>query len=166
VASWLTDVKMKISDEAAPLRSIRLALFLILLIGMLGSGAELILLNHYDGWRQWSPVILILLGLLVSGWHAAHSTALNVRVLQALFICFIASGFAGIYFHYQGGAEFKLESNPSLSGWALFRETIRGKVPPLLAPGAMIQFGLLGVAYAHRHPALHRSNKKGAEHAT
>jgi hypothetical protein len=166
VASWLIDTKMKISDEAIPLRAIRLALFSILLIGMLGSGTELILLNHYDGWRQWIPVILILLGLSVAGWHAAYSSALSVRVLQALFICFMASGFAGIYFHYQGGAEFKWESNPSLSGWPLFWETIRGKVPPLLAPGAMIQFGLLGVAYAHRHPALHRSKKKGEGHAT
>ncbi|HEV8719298.1 MAG TPA: hypothetical protein VGW77_01510 [Candidatus Binatia bacterium] len=157
---------MKNEEVATPLRTIRLALFSILLIGMLGSGIELILLSHYDDWRQWLPVILILLGLSVSGWHAVRSTALSVRLLQALFICFMASGFAGIYFHYQGGAEFKLESNPSLRGWALFWETIRGKVPPLLAPGVMVQFGLLGLVYTHRHPALNRSNKRGEEHVT
>jgi hypothetical protein len=152
---------MKISDEATPLRTIRLALFSVLLIGMLGSGIELILLSHYEDWRQWLPVILILLGLSVSGWHAVRSTALSVRLLQALFICFMASGFAGIYFHYQGGAEFKLESNPSLHGWALFWETIRGKVPPLLAPGVMMQLGLIGLAYTYKHPALKGAKERG-----
>jgi hypothetical protein len=152
---------MKNAEAAMPLRTIRLALFSILLIGMLGSGIELILLSHYDDWRQWLPVILILLGLSVSGWHAVRSTALSVRLLQALFICFMASGFAGIYFHYQGGAEFKLESNPSLHGWALFWETIRGKVPPLLAPGAMMQLGLIGLTYTYKHPALNSAKEKG-----
>ena len=61
---------MKNAEAATPLRTIRLALFSILLIGMLGSVIELILLSHYDDWRQWLPVILILLGLSVSGWHA------------------------------------------------------------------------------------------------
>ena len=152
---------MKDPEAMTLIRAIRLALFIILLIGMLGSGAELLLLNHYEDWRQWIPLILLLLGLSASGWHAVRRNALSVRVLQALFICFMASGFAGVYFHYQGSAEFKLESNPSLRGWPLFWEAIRGKVPPLLAPGAMVQFGLLGLAYTHRHPALNGWNKRG-----
>jgi len=142
--------------------TIRLVLFAILLLGMIGSGVELILLDHTEDWRQWIPLILIGLGLVASGWHGLQSTARSVRVLRAIFIGFIASGLAGIYFHYQGSAEFKLETNPSLSGWALFREAIRAKAPPLLAPGTMVQLGLLGLAYTYRHPALNRVTNKGA----
>src|SRR4030095_17067865 len=97
---------MKNAEAPTPLRTIRIALFSILLIGMLGSGIELILLSHYEDWRQWLPVILILLGLSVSGWHAVRSTALSVRLLQALFICFMSRGFARLYFHYKGGSQF------------------------------------------------------------
>jgi hypothetical protein len=76
-------------------------------------------------------------------------------------IAFVASGLAGVYFHFQGSAEFKLEGNPSLRGWALFWEAIRGKTPPLLAPGAMIQLGLIGLAYTYKHPALSRTKQQG-----
>jgi len=50
--------------------------------------------------------------------------------------------------------EFKLETNPSLVGWALVWAVLTGKAPPVLAPGAMIQLGLLGVVYTYKHPAL------------
>ena len=57
-------------------------------------------------------------------------------------IGFIAAGFAGFYFHYRGSVAFKLESKPSLKGWALFWEAMGSKAPPPLAPGVMIQLGL------------------------
>jgi hypothetical protein len=69
-------------------------------------------------------------------------------------VAFIAAGLAGVYLHYQGSVEFKLESNPSLAGWQLFWQAIRSKTPPALAPGVMIQLGLIGLAYTYRHPAL------------
>jgi len=59
-----------------------------------------------------------------------------------------------MYFHYQGSVEFKLESNPSLRGWSLFREAIRSKAPPLLAPGVMIQIGLLSLSGMVEIPRL------------
>ena len=141
--------------------TIRIVLFAILLLGMIGSGAELILLDHTEYWRQWIQLILIGLGLLESGWHGLQSTARSVRVLRAIFIGFIASGLAGIYFHYQGSAEFKLESNPSLRGWPLFWAAVKGKAPPLLAPGAMMQLGLIGWTYTFKHPALSGAKEKG-----
>ena len=61
--------------------TIRIVLFAILLLGMIGSGAELILLDHTEDWRQWIPLILIGLGLLASGWHGLQSTARSVRSL-------------------------------------------------------------------------------------
>jgi uncharacterized membrane protein len=66
---------------------------------------------------------------------------------------FLIAGVAGIALHYQSSMEFKLETNPSLIGWALFWAVMSAKTPPPLAPGAMIQLGLLGLVYAYRYPA-------------
>jgi hypothetical protein len=46
-----------------------------------------------------------------------------------------------------------------LAGWQLFWQAIRSKTPPALAPGVMIQLGLIGLAYTYRDPALFRSTK-------
>jgi len=54
--------------------------------------------------------------------------------------------------HYRGSMEFQLEVNPELAGLELFLKVVRAKAPPALGPGAMIQLGLLGLAYAYRYP--------------
>lgn len=140
--------------------AVRSALFWIVVLGMCGTGAELLLLGHTEDRLQWIPLALIFFGLLAAAWHRASRSAASLRAFQLILLGFVASGFAGIYFHYRGSAEFKLESNPSLRGWKLFREAVRSKAPPLLAPGAMIQLGLIGLAFAHRHPALARPREE------
>jgi hypothetical protein len=156
---------MKTCQQGIPIKAIRSTLFALLLLGMVGSGTELVLLNHMEDRLQWVPIILILIGLSASAWHGFRSTALSVRFIQWMFLAFIAAGLAGIYFHYRGSVEFRLESNPSLKGWGLFWQAIFSKAPPLLAPGSMIQLGLLGLVYTYRHPATKRSseNVKSAE---
>lgn len=152
--SFEKSLDMKTWRRAAPDQALRMALLLIILIGMIGSGTELILLNHIEDWLQWLPLVLIAFGVSVSLWHAFRDSAMSVRALQAIFFAFVLAGVAGMYFHYQGAVEFKLESKPSLKGWELFRQAIFSKAPPLLAPGAMIQLGMLGLIYAYRHPAI------------
>jgi hypothetical protein len=71
-------------------------------------------------------------------------------------LLFVLSGGVGIWFHYQATTEFQLEMDPALRGWALFRKAIVAKAPPALAPGAMIQLGLIGLAYTFKHPAFRR----------
>jgi hypothetical protein len=51
--------------------------------------------------------------------------------------------------------EFELETYPSISGLALFKEAMMGATPAL-APGTMIELGLIGLAYTYRHPLLVR----------
>src|SRR5207247_5374544 len=131
---------------------IRAMLLMIFILGSVGSAAELLLLNHFESLLQWIPLLLILVSFVVFGWHAVRRTPGSTRAIQGAMIAFIAAGLAGFYFHYQGSAEFKLESNPSLTGWRLFWEAIRGKAPPALAPGVMIQLGLIGLGYTYRHP--------------
>lgn len=133
---------------------VRGVLFLILLFELLGIGAELLLLGHTENPWQWVPLTLILAGLLVLGWCAVDRRAAPIRSLQVLMVLFVLSGFIGFLQHYRAKKEFQLEVNPSLQGSALIWEAIKSQSPPTLAPGVMIQMGLLGLAYAHRHPVL------------
>jgi hypothetical protein len=139
--------------------TIRAILLAILLLGMLGTGAELLLIKHTEDPKQWIPLVLIASAFIILIWHAAQRRRLSLRFFQAVMIAFIAGGVAGFYFHYRGSVEFKLESKPSLKGWALFWEAMGSKAPPPLAPGVMIQLGLIGLAYAYRHPVLTASTK-------
>jgi hypothetical protein len=159
----MNDESITKAEKPGTLSTIRKILLAILLLGLLGSGAELLLLNHVDGIAQWVPLLLIVLSLVVLGWHGLEPGRMSTRAIQGTMIAFIAAGFTGFYFHYQGGVEFKLESNPSLRGWALFREAIQSKAPPALAPGVMIQLGLIGFAYTYRHPALLAPTKDEVE---
>jgi hypothetical protein len=66
----------------------------------------------------------------------------------------LISGGVGIWWHFQVNMEFQLEMDPQLAGMPLFRKAIAAKTPPAMAPGAMVQLGLIGLAYTFRHPAL------------
>ena len=69
---------------------------------------------------------------------------------------FLVSGVIGVWLHYKGNMEFEIEMVPSLAGLELFLKASHGAFPAL-APGTMIQLGLLGLAYTFRHPALGQS---------
>jgi hypothetical protein len=132
----------------------------VLILGLTGTGLELFLLEHTEDARQWIPLVLIVLTLPVLAWHVAGRTPLSMRALQALMLTFVAAGFTGIYFHYRGSVEFRLEANPSLAGRELFWAAIRNKAPPALAPGTMIELGLIGLAYISTAPPRRLSAKK------
>ena len=125
----------------------------VLLVGLLGMGAELLLLQHTGSVWELIPLVLIGLALLILTGHAITKHPASVRAVQGIMGLFLIAGVAGIALHYQSSMEFKLETNASLSGWALFWAVMSAKTPPALAPGAMIQLGLLGLVYAYRYPA-------------
>jgi uncharacterized membrane protein len=128
----------------------------IFLVGAGGISVELWLLGHYEEVDQFIPLGLAAAGTLMLIAAALRPTPVTVRVVQALMLLFVVSGFVGIWFHYQATTEFQLEMDPSLRGWALFRKAIVAKAPPALAPGAMIQLGLIGLAYTFKHPAFRK----------
>jgi hypothetical protein len=136
-------------------------LLAILLLGLIGTCTELLLLNHMEDLRQWIPLGLIGAGLIVLVWHALTASVASARATRWIMVGFLAAGLAGIYFHYQGSVEFKLESNPALAGWALFRAAISAEAPPFLAPGEMIQLGLLGLVYSYVNSPRNRGKGKG-----
>ena len=140
-------------QQNTTLRAIRWFLMAILLMGLLGTGVELLLLEHTEGLWQWVPLLLIAISLIVLCWGVLRPGPGNIRLLQGTMILFVLSGLVGFILHYQGNAEFELEMYPSLKGRELFWEAIQGAMPTL-APGTMIQLGLLGLVCTHRHPQL------------
>jgi hypothetical protein len=132
----------------------RRILLAILVLGVVGIIAELLLLNHIEDWEQWIPLGLGAATLLLSAAVGMRPTSATIRLFQSLMVLLVISGAVGIYLHYGATTEFQLEMDPTLRGFALFKKAIVAKAPPALAPGAMTQLGLIGLAYTFRHPAL------------
>ena len=137
-------------------RPVRLALLGILAIGNLGIGVELLLLKHTEDWWQWAPIVMLGAALIVNVAVALKPVAGTVRLLQGLMLLFVVTGAVGTWLHYAGNVEWELERMASLSGLELFRAAIMGATPTL-APGTMVQLGLIGLLYTYRHPALSRN---------
>ncbi len=143
------------NEHAATLERLRRALLVLFLLGALGAGVELLLIGHTESRWQLVPLALLGVSLLALFAHALVRRSATVRIFQLTMLLFVLAGGAGVVLHYQGKVEFKLESNPALRGFELFRAAVAGAaVPPVLAPGFMSLLGLLGLAYAYRHPAL------------
>jgi hypothetical protein len=70
-------------------------------------------------------------------------------------LVFIASGILGTWLHYTGNANFELEITPDMAAWAVFKAAMAGATP-VLAPGTMIQLGLVGLGWSFRHPLLRK----------
>ena len=135
----------------ATLQAVRRFLLVILLLGMGGTAVELLLLKHDESATQTIPLVLLAVGLVAVLAHAARpgsGTAAAVRLVMA---AFLVAGLAGLYYHYSANIEFQLEGDPTLAGRALFMKALEAKTPPALAPGVMVQLGLLGLAYTFRH---------------
>jgi hypothetical protein len=128
-------------------------LLLILLGGIVGTGIELLLLEHTDGLWQLFPLGLLGAALLTLTWQLIARNAASVRAVQLLMLGFVLSGVLGLLLHYRGNVEFERELHASAAGFELFWEAIKGATPTL-APGTMIQLGLVGLLYTYRHPAL------------
>ncbi len=125
----------------------------ILVLGVVGTAAELLLLSHDEGALQLIPLVLMAVGLLVIGWNLLSGTPSSLRAMRVSMLAFIMAGAVGVGLHYRGSAEFQTEVDPTLAGFALFKKVMTSKAPPALAPGVMAQLGLLGLAYTYRHPA-------------
>lgn len=139
------------TDEAVSL--IRRGLLALLALGCAGLIGELVILEHYEEINQLPPLILLALTLIAILWHWNDGGRRSLRSLQVVALFLIVSGVIGVYFHLTGNIEATKEFEPDLAGMPFWIDVIRGAAPSL-APGTMVQFGLLGLLYAYRHPAL------------
>jgi hypothetical protein len=121
----------------------------VLVLGLLGTFVELLLLSHYEQPLQLVPVVLIVTAGAVLGWHLKQRGGASLITLQIVMALFVLAGFAGAAAHFHGSTEFQLDLDPDMSTWELIEKVMRAKAPPVLAPGMMLQLGLLGLAYAY-----------------
>ena len=114
---------MKRTNGAA----VRTVFFLVFIVGLVGTGLDLLLLTHYESLSQFIPLILIAAGILVAVWNFAFDSTVSSLALRT-------------------AMQFQKEIDPSINGMALFSKVIRAKAPPAMAPAAMIWLGLFGIA--------------------
>src|SRR5262245_48200896 len=141
------------SVDAARLRAF---LLVLLTFGLIATACDLVLLGHYESANQIVPLFLIAATLVIVLWHAIAPSPTSVRSLQVAMAFFLFAGALGIVLHYRGNMAMQLDMDPGQPGWELFWKVVRAKAPPALAPGAMVQLGLIGLIYCYRHPALGR----------
>lgn len=132
-------------------------LLAILAFGLAGTFTELVLLGHDEDALQWVPLVLTALALATVVWRAAAGGRSSLVFLRLLMVLFLVAGPLGVALHFRANVEFQMEIDPTMGRWQMVTKALHAKAPPALAPGAMVQLGLVGLAYAFRHPDLSRS---------
>ena len=132
--------------EAVAIRRVVLG---VLLLGMSGLLAELTLLAHYEDLTQQIPLALLGAGLVAVLIDLLAPRRWTGAFVQLLMVMFVAAGLLGVFLHFQGSKEFQLEMDPGMSGMDLVWHVLRAKSPPTLAPGSMVQMGILGLGYSY-----------------
>lgn len=132
---------------------LRRGLLVLLVIGAAGLVGELVLLEHYEDVYQFVPFGLLALTLVATAWHWVSGTKTSLRWFQAVMLLLITAGPVGVFLHLKGNYEMEREFDPSVLGFDMWLAVFRGEAPTL-APGTLVQFGLLGLLYAYKHPAL------------
>jgi hypothetical protein len=135
--------------SAGPLRRLLLSL---VLFGLVGTTAELLLLKHYESAWMFAPFATI--GVAAAGTlvRLARPSRRSVTWLRVSMLPLLAAGIGGAYLHYRGGLSFQADMDPTLPRWELFWKVLRMQAPPTLAPGVLSQLGLLGLASTYRDP--------------
>ena len=133
--------------------NIRQMIITLVLIGIIGLMFELLLQKHFDSTTQWIPIVSLGVGLATTTAVAWSPTPLTMRAFMITMVVFVGAGLLGLVLHFKGNIEWALERNPELGGITLIWKALTGATPAL-APGALAQLGLLGLAWSYRHPAL------------
>jgi hypothetical protein len=139
---------------------LRRLLLALVAFGLVGTATELVLLKHYEEFWQIAPLVLLAAALVSVVAEATIGSARTLRILRLVMGLLIVAGVAGVVLHYRGNLEFQADMDPTASQWELFKKVIRAKAPPALAPGSMMQLGLLGLIYSYRHPSLSRTQSQ------
>ena len=143
------------SQDAIPI--LRRGILALLALGAMGVITELVLLEHYEEPVQFVPLALLALTLATILWHWIDGGRRSLRAFQVVMLLMVVAGTVGIGLHLRENVATELDLNPGSSGLAFWLEVLRGDLPTL-APGTLVQFGLLGLLYAYRHPALNGRN--------
>ena len=136
-------------DTEQVLELLRRWILVVILLGVIGTLIELVLLEHYEEPVQYVPLVLLVAALVVVAWLTMSYGPASLRTMQIVMALYVLAGFAGFVAHFVGSAEYQLELDPDMSTMDLLEKIFHAKAPPLLAPGMMLQLGLLGLAYVY-----------------
>ena len=78
-------------------------------------------------------------------------------IFRVVMLALVTTGVYGVFLHYDENVTFERELSPDATGFDLIWMALRGATP-ILAPGAFVQLGLLGLILVHDHPALRRAD--------
>jgi hypothetical protein len=138
--------------------ALRRLLLLIVLLGAVGLAAELVLLEHYDEWTQWLPLAVLALVIAAASALWLRPRRATIQAFRAVMAIALATGILGLVLHFDGNRAFELEMDGALRGWPLTWLALRGATPTL-APGALVQLALIGLALTWRHPASNHETR-------
>jgi len=138
-------------SDAHILRGVRLLILLAISAALIVTEAELLFVGHTGGNNgQVIAVVLVGLGLTVT-CHAILRNTPSIVVFRFTMYLFLIFGIDGFLTHYHWAVQAALKSQPTLAGMPLLYATLSGKIP-LLAPGMLLEIGLLGLIYTFQHP--------------
>jgi hypothetical protein len=132
--------------------SLRQMILALLFVGIIGLIVELLLQKHFDSATQWIPLVSLGVGIATTAAVARNPTRLTMRAFVITMFVFVGAGILGLVLHFKGNIEWALERDPELGGMTLIWKALTGATPAL-APGALAQLGLLGLAWSYRDPA-------------
>jgi hypothetical protein len=147
-------MKTGLAGAGRTTETLRKAILGIMALGMTGMSAELLLIGHYEDEMQMIPLGSAAAALGLVGWVAFRPGVLALRLLQFVMLVFLGAGITGVTLHFNANAEFQREIDPAIGPAELFWKVVEATAPPALAPGVMVQLGLLGLVYTYRHPVL------------
>lgn len=116
-------------------------IFLVLVFGML---ADLLLIEHFESFWQFVPVIFLLLSGL--GYFPVR-IGKGVALFRGWMYVGMLSGAVGIFMHGKNNYEFAIELRSNLKGWDLITEVATGAIP-VISPGFLIPISMLGLYVA------------------
>jgi hypothetical protein len=145
-------------SDALILLRLRQFLLVVSALLLLGTLAELWLINHTE-----DPVQLIPFALCGLGLVAVFSALVRPRraALLGLRVCMglvVLGSLVGVYLHLESNLGFHRELHPNASNADLLWGTLGG-ANPLLAPGILALTAALAIAATYYHPALRASGR-------
>jgi hypothetical protein len=147
------------SSDAATIQGVRLLIMSAIALALIVIEVELIYVGHTGANNgQLIAVVLVAVGLATATWHTIARNTASIVVFRINMYLFLVFGLDGILTHYHAGVQSALKSQPALSGFPLLVAALSGNIP-LLAPGMLIQVGLLGLVYTYNHPLDARVGK-------
>jgi len=133
--------------------TIRSLLLVVVALGAVGLLTELLLLEHWIATPQLTPLVTLALVLGATATVARRPDRRTVRVFRLVMAWAVVAGLTGIGFHMRDNLAFEREVTPEAPTSSLAWHALHGATP-LLAPGSLVQLGLIGLVFTYGHPAL------------